>query len=118
MKIIIASTGRDMNSDISPIFGRSRDFIIIEIDDGEIKEKNFIENPAKNDKSAGSMAAEYLADNNVDALITGKLGRVALHVLKKGGIKVYRARPGTVEVNLKSFQEDKLQEITNLQGGF
>jgi predicted Fe-Mo cluster-binding NifX family protein len=118
LKIIIASTGRDMNSDVSPIFGRSSDFIIIEIDDEEIKETKFIENPAKNEKSAGSLAANYLADNNVEALITGKLGRVALHVLKTAGIKVYRARPGTVEVNLKSFQEDKLHEITNLQGGF
>ncbi len=118
MKIIIASTGRDMHSEVSPIFGRSRDFIIIEIDDGKIKETNFIENPVKNEKSAGNLAAKYLADNNVDALITGKLGRVALHVLKTAGIKVYQARPGTVEVNLKSFQEDKLQEITNLQGGF
>jgi len=54
----------------------------------------------------------------VEILITGKLGNVAFRLLNKEGIKVYKGSPGTVEKNIKLFQESKLKEITTLQGGF
>lgn len=76
------------------------------------------ENPMRSEKGAGSLSSNYLADNNVDALITGKLGNVSFHILRNTGIKVYKSIPGTVEKNLKMFNEGKLVEITTLQGGF
>ena len=76
------------------------------------------ENPVRSEKGAGSLSSNYLADNNVDVLITGKLGNVSFHVLRNAGIKVYKSIPGTVEKNIEMFKEGKLMEITTLQGGF
>lgn len=77
-----------------------------------------LENPAKNEKGAGNLAAQFMVDHKVEALISGKLGPVAFHILKNAGIKVYKITSGNVENNLKRFIEDKLEEITSLSGGF
>jgi predicted Fe-Mo cluster-binding NifX family protein len=118
LKIIIASNGRDLSSEVSPIFGRSHDFISFTLNDGEINDIIASENPVRSEKGAGSLASNYLADNDVDVLITGKLGNVSFHVLRNAGIKVYKSIPGTVEKNIEMFKEDKLMEISTLQGGF
>lgn len=117
-KITIASTGRDMNSLLSPIFGRSQDFITIELENSEIKSLKSKPNLLQKEKGAGNLAAQYLADNKVEILITGKLGNVSFRLLKNNGIKVYKGSEGTVEKNIRLFHEGKLKEITSLQGGF
>jgi len=72
----------------------------------------------KNKFGAGNTAAQFIADHEVNVLISGKLGPVAFHILKNAGIKVYKASSGSVEKNLKRFIEGKLEEITSLSGGF
>ena len=46
MKIAIPSTGKDIESPISPVFGRSPYFIVIEVKEGQIIGFKAIENPA------------------------------------------------------------------------
>jgi len=134
MKIATASTGYDMDSPVSTILGTSTSFIIVDIKNGEIKEVSVIKNPrklrfggvknhifnsyAKNKSGSGSIAAQLMVDNEVNVLITGKLGPVAFHILKNAGIKVYKFVPGSVETNLKRFIGYKLEEVTSLSGGF
>lgn len=110
--------GREFNSLISPIFGRSIDFIILDMENDEIKCKKVLENPMQNEKSAGNLAAEFLGELGVNTLICGTLGRVAFQVLKNNGITVYKAKSGSVENNLNFYLEGKLDKITSLQGGF
>jgi predicted Fe-Mo cluster-binding NifX family protein len=118
MKVAVASTGYNIDSAVSTIFGRSSAFIIADLENGEIKEISVMENPAKNKSGSGSTAAQLIVDNKVNALISGKLGPVAFHILKNAGIKVYKITPGSVEKNLKRFNEGKLEEITTLSRGF
>ncbi|MDO9044313.1 MAG: NifB/NifX family molybdenum-iron cluster-binding protein [Methanobacteriaceae archaeon] len=100
---------------MSPIFRRIHDFISFTLDDCEINNMIANENPVRSENGAGSLASNYLADNKVDVLITGKLGNVSFHVLRNAGIKVYKSIPGTVEKNIEMFKEDKLMEITTLK---
>ena len=118
MKVATASTGYDMNSPISTIFGTSTSFIIAEFENEEITDISVIKNPAKNKSGSGSIAAQLMVDNEVNALITGKLGPVAFLILKNASIKVYKFTPGSVEKNLKRFILGKLEEVTTLSGGF
>ena len=118
MKVAVASMGNNLDVDVSHIFGRSDDFIIVDLENGEIKDINVIENPAKNQTGAGSTAAQIIVDHEVKVLISGKLGPVAFHILKNAGIKIYKATSGSVEKNLKRFKDSKLEEITSLSGGF
>lgn len=118
MKIAVASAGYNINSPASTIFGRSSSFIVANLENGEIKGIYTIENPFKSGTGSGSTSAQLIADQKVEALITGKLGPVAFQILKNAGIKIYKIIPGNVEKNLKRFAECKLEEITSLSGGF
>ena len=118
MKLAIASTGLTLQSNVSDVFGRSPNFIIIDLENDEIENISPIENPAKNERGAGNLAAQFIIDQGVEALILGELGNVAFGILKNAGIKIYKIRPGSVEKNLKYFEESKLDEITSVSSGF
>ena len=118
MKIAIASTGLTLQSNVSDVFGRSPNFIIIDLENDEIGNVSPIENPAKNERGAGNLAAQFIIDQGVQAMILGELGNVAFGILKNAGIKIYKIRPGSVEKNLKYFEESKLDEITSVSSGF
>jgi predicted Fe-Mo cluster-binding NifX family protein len=47
MKIAVASTGYDLNSDVSPIFGRNSAFVIADLEECEIKDMSIIKGPLK-----------------------------------------------------------------------
>lgn len=117
MKVAVTSTGNSLESDISPVFGRCPYFIIADIENGEIKGELTKENPARNVAGAGNKAAEFIANNKVDALISGEVGANAFNILRKSGIKVYKLQSGLVKDNLKLFTEDKLGEITSSSNG-
>ncbi len=118
MKIAIASTGLTLQSNVSAVFGRSPNFIIVVLENGEIENISPIENPAKNERGAGNLAAQFIIDHGVEILILGELGNVAFGILRNAGIKIYKIRPGNVEKNLKYFEESKLDEITSVSSGF
>ena len=118
MKVAITSTGLNLESDVSLVFGRSPNFIIADIKDNEIGEVSPIENPAKNERGAGSVAAQFIVDQGVEALILGELGNIAFGILRNAGIKIYKINPGNVETNLKNFKEGKLEEVTSVSSGF
>jgi predicted Fe-Mo cluster-binding NifX family protein len=77
MKVAVASTGSNLNSDIGHLFGRSPNFLIADMENGEIKDIYPIENPSKNEKGAGNMAAQFIVDNEVKILISGELDPIA-----------------------------------------
>lgn len=118
MKVAVTSTGLDLKSNVSPVFGRSPNFIIVDMENNEIVNISPIENPAKNERGAGNLAAQFIIDQGVEALILGELGNVAFGILRNAGIKICKISPGSVEKNLKYFKEGKLDEITSASSGF
>ncbi len=118
MKVAITSTGLNLESDVSLVFGRSPYFIFADIKEKEISNVSPIENPAKNEMGAGGLAAQFIVDQGVETVILGELGNIAFGILRNAGIKIYKISPGNVEANLKRFKEGKLEEVTSVSGGF
>ena len=118
MRVAITSMEKNLESKISPLFGKSNLFIIVNLKNQDIKDIYSLENPAKNKTGCGNIAAQFIVDQNVNALISGRLGPVAFHILKNAGIKIYKNVPGNVNKNLKRFKEGLLEEITSLSDGF
>ena len=118
MKVAVTSNGKNLNSNSSLLFGRNPYFIIVDLENGAIKDILALENPAKNEKAAGNVAAQFMVDRNIKAVIGGKLGPIAFHLLKNAGIKVYKITSLNIEKNLKRFNEGKLDEITSLCSGY
>jgi len=106
-RIAVATIGDGKLGDVvSSEFGHSRTFTIIDIEDGEVKNVEVLENPAKNMvHGRGPIVGKSLADRGVDIVITGKIGPGASTVLEQLGIKVIVTNPGQkVEDVLRKYK--------------
>jgi predicted Fe-Mo cluster-binding NifX family protein len=110
MKIAISSTGKDLNSQIDPRFGRCQYFIFI---DPETMEFEGLENTGLTASGgAGVQAAQLVAQKGASALITGNLGPNAASALSASGIKVYLVPGGMVKEVTEAFRAGKLLEVS------
>ena len=110
MKIAVSSMGKNLTDSMSNVFGRSPYFIITEIENGEIKETEIIENKSADQMGgAGISAAQLMAEKNVNALITSNVGPRALDVLKQFNITIYYG-DGKVKEVLQKFIDGKLKK--------
>ncbi|RLJ01749.1 MAG: hypothetical protein DRP10_03340 [Candidatus Aenigmatarchaeota archaeon] len=111
MRVVVTSMGKNMDSEVSPVFARCPYFIIAEIENKEIKKTEAIENEsARQFGGAGISAAQRVAEKKVNSVITGNIGPRASMVLNRFNIKVYRGS-GTVKESLLKFIENKLENI-------
>ena len=87
MKLAITSTGRELDSNLAPRFGRAAYFIVVDPDTMAFK---VVENSQNLDlpQGAGIQAGKTIADHRYDVLITGHCGPKALKVLQKAGVEV------------------------------
>lgn len=113
MKIVISSTGDKLESQISPVFGRCAYFIIAEIKDKNIESVQSIENTAANQAGgAGITASQIVANEKVDAVVTGAMGPRAFSVLEQFKTDVFNGEQGTVKENAEKFIQGKLKKLT------
>ncbi|PIT88600.1 MAG: hypothetical protein COU29_02380 [Candidatus Magasanikbacteria bacterium CG10_big_fil_rev_8_21_14_0_10_36_32] len=110
MKIAISSTGKNIDSNISDIFGRCPYFIIVEIKNGKTGKVEVIKNNnADHVSGAGIFVAQLLAEKNVNAVITGNVGPRAVDILKQFNIDVYNEK-GVVKSILQEFINKKFKQ--------
>ncbi|MBM3253728.1 MAG: hypothetical protein FJZ16_05715 [Candidatus Omnitrophica bacterium] len=111
MKAALSSSGKDLENNISEVFGRCPYFLIVEIEDKKVKGFETIKNKAVNQLgSAGIYAAQTVAEKEVNAVITGNIGPRALDVFRQFNIQVYKGT-GLVKKALQGFIDNKLEEI-------
>lgn len=111
MKIAVSSTGKELDSDVSNVFGRCPYFIIVEVEDKKVTKIEAIENiSAKQMGGAGISAAQTVAEKGVKAVIAGNIGPRASDVLRQFNIEVYNGS-GAVKEALQKFIDGKLERI-------
>ncbi len=116
MKIAISSTGKNLDSDIDERFGRCPYFLIAEIEDKKLISSKFIGNTASAQSGgAGISAAEIVANEKVDVVITVNLGPRAFQVFSQFGIKIYQGH-GKLKNIINDFINGKLKEIKSATG--
>ena len=110
MKVAVSSTGKDLDSEVSNVFGRCPYFVIAEIEEKKIIKFEAIENSsAAQNQSAGISAAQLVAEKDVSALITGNVGPRALDVLRQFKIEIYNGS-GTVNEVLQKLMNGELEK--------
>ena len=118
MKIAVTSTGKTLDSQVDPRFGRACCFIVI---DTETMDFSAIENEsAAAAGGAGISSAKTVIDAGAEAVITGNCGPNAHRTLTAAGIKLYVGVTGTVAEAVELFKDGKLTETTepNVQTHF
>ena len=108
MKLAITSTGKALDSNLDPRFGRAAYFIIV---DPETMAFEVVENSQNLNltQGAGIQAGKTIVDNHVDVVITGHCGPKAFKVLQQAGVKVVTGAGGRVTDAVAQFITGKLE---------
>lgn len=109
MKIGICSLGPNLDSPISPVFGRALYFLIVNPATEEFK---VIANSAlKASQGAGVEASQIVISQRVKAVICGNFGPNAFSILKMAGVKIYSDLFGlTVKEVISKYKKGELKE--------
>ena len=111
MKIGISSTGKDMNSQIDPRFGRCAYFMIIQTDDMNL---DVFENEYKSlGGGAGIQSAGFLHSKDVKVVLTGNCGPNAMNVFSEGNIQVITGQAGKIQDIVEKFKNGELTPSVN-----
>ena len=115
MKIVVSSTGDDVDSQIDPRFGRCGTFLIIDTDTMQVR-------PIKNDSlsavhGAGIGAAQKVVSLGAKAVITGHVGPNAHKALTSAGVEIYTVQQGTVKEAVESLGKGELTKTSSATVG-
>lgn len=111
MKIVLTTSGIDLNAPLDSRFGRSAKFLVYDLDSMsfEIIDNRQNLNAAQ---GAGIQSAETVVRSGAKALVSGHCGPKAFRVLAAAGVKVYTSDAPTVAVALEKFKAGELQEAS------
>lgn len=109
MKLCVTAAGNDLSSATDSAFGRAPWFVIIDTDSGAVES---VENTSVNaSQGAGIAAAQTMADKNVQAVLTGRLGPKAQTALSAAGITMYEGLARTtVGQALEQFRQGQYSD--------
>jgi predicted Fe-Mo cluster-binding NifX family protein len=110
MKLAVSSSGRDLNAQLDPRFGRCRYFLIIETD--TMNFEVFDNDNAALGGGAGIQSAQFIAAKGANALITGHCGPNAMQTLSAAGVQVYVGQAGTIQGLVDKFNNGQLTTTT------
>jgi len=107
MKIAITSSGKDLQSDLDPRFGRCLYFIIY---DTVSKQYEAVENSNIGGMGGvGIQTAQMMIDKDVKVVITGNCGPNAFNTLQAAGIQLVTGVSGKVEKAIEEYQKGNLK---------
>ena len=110
MKVAVSSSGKDLDSQLDPRFGRCAYFLIVETNDMsfEVFEN---ENMALGG-GAGIQSAQFVASKGAKAVITGSCGPNAVRTLSAGGVELFVGQTGTVGEVVERYKTGQLSPTT------
>jgi len=106
MKIAIATD----DSFVSPHFGHAAGYEVVEIEDGTVRSREFLESPGH---SPGVLPA-LLRDHGVSIVIAGGMGPKAIDAFCSFGIDVYVGVEGAIDQVIDDFISGRLASGANV----
>ncbi len=111
MKICITSQGDNLDAEVDPRFGRAVYFLIV---DTENMESEAIQNPyIQAGGGAGIQAAQFVANKDVEAIITGNIGPNSFQVLTEAGLSIISGVSGSVKSAIEKYKNGELKSVEN-----
>lgn len=106
MKVAVSSYGKELNSQIDPLFGRCAYFLIVNTDD--LSFEAFENKGLSLTGGAGIQAAQFVISKGADSLITSNCGPKAVRALFAAGVELFTGYTGSVIEALKKFKSADL----------
>jgi predicted Fe-Mo cluster-binding NifX family protein len=107
MKIAVSSSGRTLDSQIDPRFGRCAYFIIVNTDDMSFEA--FDNEAIALGGGAGIQSSQFVVSKEVEAVITGNIGPNAVHTLSAAGVKIFRGQTGSIREVIEGFNKGDIK---------
>ena len=115
MKIAVTARGDDFDSQVDPRFGRCATFLVV---DTESMEFEAVANSSVSvGGGAGIQSAQLMADQDVEAVLTGNCGPNAFRTLEAAGVKVIVGVGGTVREAVEHYKSGALAAADNANVG-
>jgi len=110
MKIAVSSSGKDLDSQVDPRFGRCAYFVIVETDDMSFEAFDN-ENIALGG-GAGIQSAQFVAGKGAVAVITGNCGPNAVQTLSAARVKLFVGQSGTVREVVERYTRGDIKSTS------
>jgi predicted Fe-Mo cluster-binding NifX family protein len=93
-RIAVATNGRrGLEDSVSEVFGKAKTFTIIDLEDGEVKDVQVVDNPAASYRyGSGPVASKTLADLKVNSVMATQFGPGASGLLEHHNIGTISVR--------------------------
>jgi predicted Fe-Mo cluster-binding NifX family protein len=99
----------DLDSVVSPHFGRCPTFVLVDLEGNEVKGVQSISNPYYGHHQPGQVPG-FIHSQGADVMLTGGMGRRAISFFQEYGIQAATAASGTVRHALEQYLGGGLQE--------
>jgi len=110
MIIAVTAKGVDLDAAVDPRFGRAAAFVVLDTDTGAVRARGNREASLAG-HGAGIQTARLMADQGVQAVLTGHCGPNAYRALHAAGVRVYTGvAEGTVREGVRQCQAGLLRE--------
>ena len=109
MRIAVSAEAKNgLESPVSGHFGRCPCFVVVEVEEGEIKGVESLENPFYADHVPGGVP-EFIRQIGADVMLAGGMGGRAAQMFAAMGIAVATGASGTVEQAVRAYLEGTLR---------
>lgn len=111
MKICISANGKSIEASVDERFGRCKYFLLV---DTETMDFDVLDNESMMASGgAGIQAAQNVANQNVEYVLTQNIGPNAFRTLEAAGIKVISGVNGSIKDVVEKFKKGELKETDN-----
>lgn len=111
MKVCVTSSGRSLDAQLDPRFGRCRYFVIVK---AETLEFEAIDNTAiAVMHGAGIQAAQIVIEKGIEALITGNVGPNAYQALSTAGIRIITGVTGSIKELVERYKKGEFETVSD-----
>jgi predicted Fe-Mo cluster-binding NifX family protein len=103
MRIAIsADDDRGLDSAVSFHFGRCPYFVLVDVEDGAVKDVNAVVNPYFAEHQPG-MVPPFIQSHAADVMVSGGMGRRAIDLFSSYGIQAATGASGTVQTAVDAY---------------
>lgn len=108
MRIAVsANEANGLDSMVSPHFGRCPYFVLVDLEEGEIKTARAIANPYYHQHQPGQVPG-FIHSQQVNVMLTGGMGGRAITFFQQYGIEAATGAAGTVRQALEQYAGQQL----------
>ena len=104
MRVAIA----EENGSVSQHFGRTRNYLFVDIEAGKVISKKLVPNPGAANHQPGQLP-KFVAENKADWVVAGGMGPMAVNLFQQNNIQVVTGIQGSTDEVIQKILDGTLQ---------